>query len=366
MNASILAIGTELTDGQIVNSNAASIAARLKLMGVRSSLHLTVPDDRQLILWALDECAKHSDWLFITGGLGPTTDDFTRNVVADWAGLYLEFHPASWERVQNRLNSRGIPIQEFQKQQCYFPTGAKVLTNAAGTASGFQFNTKNKEIFVLPGPPKEVEAIWRDHLGFWMVNNTRQVDKILTRSWNTIGKTESQIAALVNPIMKGSELEVGFRVHYPYVEVKISYPLSEVTIAQIRITQVEQALSSFTVTHDGDDIAELVAQKLEGKKSFGISDPVTGSVLLNRLAKPLKNKLADFRWSFSSESISQNQDINLFTRHIEGSTCEVGLIQNGQIHLTRIEAPMTSVNQLERRRQYFAEMALVFWYKNLV
>src|SRR6185312_1777937 len=121
MKTSILSIGTELTSGQILNSNAQWIAARLKDFGVLNSLQLTVPDERDQMLRGLEYCAQDIDVIFITGGLGPTTDDFTRLIIAEWSGKKLLWNEESWQHIVQRLSSRGRDIKDIQKQQAYFP-----------------------------------------------------------------------------------------------------------------------------------------------------------------------------------------------------------------------------------------------------
>ena len=153
MKASILAIGTELTTGQIINKNAATISEKLKAAGVVITTHLTVPDDRPLILEALKFLEPKSDLLFITGGLGPTSDDFTRDVISEWCGSKMKFDETSWAHIQERLSTRGFNVREMQKQQCYFPENSKILFNAEGTAHGFKLNQKISKFMFYPARP---------------------------------------------------------------------------------------------------------------------------------------------------------------------------------------------------------------------
>ena len=121
MKASILALGTELTTGQIANKNAAWISEKLKSFGVVVSMHLTVPDDRKLILESLHYIEQHADLIFVTGGLGPTSDDFTRDIITEWAEKKMVFDAQSWEQILERFKNRGFTARDIQKQQCYFP-----------------------------------------------------------------------------------------------------------------------------------------------------------------------------------------------------------------------------------------------------
>src|SRR4051794_7715109 len=114
--ASILAVGTELTTGQVTNRNAAWISEQLVHLGVEVVLHETVPDDRHGIRRALDHCAGLSQFIFVTGGLGPTTDDFTREIIAEWLGQPLQFHEEIWKQVSTRLTDLGVPVAESNRQ----------------------------------------------------------------------------------------------------------------------------------------------------------------------------------------------------------------------------------------------------------
>ena len=137
MKATILGVGTELTTGQITNKNGSWISKQLMSYGVTTASHIVVPDDKKLITQALDYCANTSQIIFITGGLGPTSDDFTRDLISEWTNQKLVFDDSSWKHVQDRLTSRGFTVKDIQRQQCYFPETAKVLTNAHETANGF-------------------------------------------------------------------------------------------------------------------------------------------------------------------------------------------------------------------------------------
>ena len=118
--ASILTIGTEITTGQITNTHAAWISERLVQMGFEVVLHESVPDDRTLILQSLERCAGISKLIFVCGGLGPTTDDITRNVIAQWANMALEFDDEAMKHIVERLSGFGVPMVSSQRQQCFF------------------------------------------------------------------------------------------------------------------------------------------------------------------------------------------------------------------------------------------------------
>lgn len=362
MKASILAIGTELTTGQIINKNAATISYKLKLLGINPQVHLTVPDDVNLIHSAL-KFIENNDLIFITGGLGPTTDDFTRDRIAEWTGLKMNFDENSWKHIQERLQSRGFTVREMQKQQCYFPEGAKILSNSEGTANGFKLNYKNATIYVLPGPPREIEAIWNTHIAAELNEITKTLNKVLTKAWDTIGLGESDVAFLTEQALEGRPegLEVGYRVHLPYVEVKLSFISSQENIWSSWVKKVESALSNITVARDFVDIGTLCRNKIT-HLDFTFYDFVSAGYLHSRLSNELKNIKT---WSFKQSN--QTPDADLFEQEdnflallgYEFDKCIVICSINGSRTQKIIDAPMKSLNMEERRRQYFAEMALV-------
>ena len=120
INVATLAVGTEVTDGQIVDRNSAMLSQLVIDLGFSVIEHRAVPDDRPLILDALNELGSKVDIIFVTGGLGPTSDDFTRELIADYVSQKLIFNEESWQHVVTTLKSRGVAAREIQKQQCYF------------------------------------------------------------------------------------------------------------------------------------------------------------------------------------------------------------------------------------------------------
>lgn len=361
MKSAILGVGTELTDGQIVNRNAAWLSEHLKELGPRTVMHLTVPDDRALILEALDACAAKADLIFITGGLGPTSDDFTRDLVAAWSGLPLEFDPESWRHLVDRLTARHYPVKEMQRQQCYFPKGAVILTNSQGTANGFRLRAKDRDLVVLPGPPREVEAIWNDHLRPWLNEKGAALDPVLTRSWDTVGLGESQVAELTEPLVQGLNGEVGYRVHLPYVEVKLNLTRSEWARNEELLTRIESVLGPHTIARDGEDLAREVARRWGFLTDVAVVDEVTGHILLSRLNEAWRPLWQGARWTLSSRDFDAGATTKMFLKKVDEHSVRVGFIHNRQRRETVIEAPMRAETMAERRKQYFAEMALLFW-----
>ncbi|WP_413584825.1 competence/damage-inducible protein A [Bdellovibrio sp. HCB274] len=365
MIASVLGIGTELVDGQIVNKNAAWISEKLKNLGLITKLHLVVPDERKLISEALDYCGQYSDLMFVTGGLGPTSDDFTRELISEWTGLELKWDEGSWIHIKERLEPRGYVVKEIQRQQCYFPEGSKVIKNSEGTANAFFVEAKGKKIFVLPGPPREIEAVWKSEIAAWLEKSVEGLDPYITRHWDTIGMGESDVATLVEQALANVNVEKGYRVHLPYVEVKMSFYKSQEEKMRVHVERVTEALRHITVTRDQQDVPLMLSLALKSYSSVGVLDSATGQFLINRLMPVMRDFMTEKPWSFSSHAVDPEAQVRLSITPKGEHSVVVGVERGKKKFYTTITAPYKAMPMRERRAQYFAEMAMVFWLRHL-
>lgn len=157
--ADIVTIGDEILIGQVVDSNSANIARFLNSLGIRVAAKYSVGDDPQAIRNALLYAVGRVQVLILTGGLGPTRDDITKNTLADFFGCPLEFNAEVYDHLQRYLLSRGRQLNEAHRTQAYVPSCAKALLNDHGTAPGMRFEKDGTVIFSLPGVPYEMEAM---------------------------------------------------------------------------------------------------------------------------------------------------------------------------------------------------------------
>ncbi|MFP5520628.1 MAG: competence/damage-inducible protein A [Bdellovibrionia bacterium] len=370
MKAIVIAIGSEITSGQITNSNASWISKKLQDLGVQTPWHLTVPDDFNLIMEALLFAEKSADLLFVTGGLGPTSDDFTRDVVAQWAQQEMVYDPKSWDMLSERLLSRGYSVKEIQRQQCYFPKNARVLKNFEGTANGFHFKNKNLEVFVLPGPPREVHSIWHHGITDFLKTFCAHLDKKITSAWDTLGVGESDVALMVQEALSNfkalqEKVEVGYRVHLPYVEVKVSYNQSEAEALAPLLSSLDNKLNNITITRNGQEIIDSFIQKLKSYPQVQITDLATGSFLSNKLFSRIRKIQQHSKINFHNYAVNtldlNQQQLELTVLSLGKNEVEIRLAKNNQSRKIRLQSPHNSPLMEERRQQYFAEMALITW-----
>jgi nicotinamide-nucleotide amidase len=296
--AATLAVGTEVTDGQIVDANSAWISARLVAAGVSVIEHRAVADERADIERALLELSDRVDLLFVTGGLGPTSDDFTRDLIAQVYRAPLEFDEASWRHVEQTLASRGVPVREIQRQQCFFPKGARVLTNPAGTANAFflssSVNSRRLQVYALPGPPAEIAAVWQAHIANEIESLLPVDEREELALIRFMGRGESQVAEVVEEVLSGTGIRVGYRAHLPYVEVKIWFTAGGRSLAHQKITEIEGRLRPWFINRGEQDVADGLIDWIgaQSRKAPGfylkILDSATAGVLHNRITQRLK------------------------------------------------------------------------------
>lgn len=280
----ILAIGTELTDGQVLEKNAAWLASRLTEMGYRVLEHRTVADDRSTIEQAFSEFLRTSDGIVVTGGLGPTSDDFTRHCLATVLGRELIWDEPSWAKIAARLSQRGIPVTENQRAQAFFPTGSEVLTNSAGTANGFWLEDVGSTRFVavLPGPPAEIAAIWTDGLAARMKALAPRVADRKLLLFKTIGRGEGLLATETERILDDLEAEsgvsriaVGYRANVPYVELKFWLNQETLSLERSLREKVSAAFSDVLIGEGDFDFADRILNIVVAGGSLAILDNVT-------------------------------------------------------------------------------------------
>jgi molybdenum cofactor synthesis domain-containing protein len=290
LRASILTIGTEVSSGQIINSNAAWIADQLVNLKMNPVWHLTVPDDEREIMDALNLAASRTRLLFITGGLGPTADDFTRQVVCRWWGDSLEFQPGSWEKIIQRFQMLGITPPDSNKQQCYFPSQSRVLDNPAGTADAFYLQRKDLQVWVLPGPPEEIKAIWRSSIQQQLMELGRDSDSYRLFRWHLIGKSESAVGEIVEAAIAGSTLVSGYRPHAPYIEVKIWCRESELKKNQPWLDQLNAALHPWLIGRDDEDSIDRLLERFRSFSHIIVHDHGSSGAFTDRLGQAWRKK----------------------------------------------------------------------------
>jgi len=161
--AEIIAIGSELLLGQIIDTNTSYLAARLQEIGLETAFQTMVGDDRKRMTSVIRRAIQRSKVIITTGGIGPTEDDLTREIVAEVCGKNLVFHPKLFKLIKSFFDRAGFVMAPNNRKQAYLPSGARLIPNLQGTAPGFFMETqRGSMIAVLPGVPREMKKMVQD------------------------------------------------------------------------------------------------------------------------------------------------------------------------------------------------------------
>jgi nicotinamide-nucleotide amidase len=202
LNAEILSVGTELLLGDIVNTNAAAIARGLAAMGINVYHQAVVGDNAHRLEESVREALSRSDLLVMTGGLGPTYDDLTKETVAAYFKKKLVMHPESLERLERFFLNRGRPMTENNKKQAMMPEGCIVINNDHGTAPGCIIEQDGKIAIMMPGPPREMVPMFEGAVFDYL---SRRSDSVLvSQSVNMFNIGEAQAEETLREMMLNS------------------------------------------------------------------------------------------------------------------------------------------------------------------
>jgi nicotinamide-nucleotide amidase len=200
MRAEILAVGTEILLGDIVNTNAHYLSKRLADLGISVYYQTAVGDNEERLLNAYDLAFGRADIVIATGGLGPTKDDLTKEIGAKYFNKQLVLHEESFEHIKQFFIRYNRPLSEGNKKQAYFPEGSLILPNPNGTAPGCIIEENNKILVMLPGPPKEMVPMFENSVVPFLNKFSDAV--LVSKTLRVVGLGESAMAEKVEDIME--------------------------------------------------------------------------------------------------------------------------------------------------------------------
>jgi len=241
-SAEIIAIGTELLLGEIVDTNTAFIARALRDIGVNLFRTTTVGDNAIRIAQAIQQAFDRAEIVLTTGGLGPTVDDPTREAVALAMGVEVEYHPELWAQIQARFNRYGRIPTENNRRQAYIPIGATAVENPVGTAPAFFVDRNGKVIFSLPGVPSEMEYLLEQAVIPYLRQRFHLQGIIKTRVLHTAGVGESVIDDRIGDLEELVNPTVGLAAHSGQVDVRITAKADSIEEADMMIDKVDDEL----------------------------------------------------------------------------------------------------------------------------
>jgi nicotinamide-nucleotide amidase len=365
LKAAIFTIGTEVVDGEIVNTNAAWLAHQLDHYGFSVTHHISTSDTESDMKEVLEWLVRKVDWVFVSGGLGPTSDDRTRNVVADVVGKKLVYSEEIWNQLGENYRARGFTVTEDHKQQCYFPENCTKLENPVGSALGFVSEIQDTRIIVLPGPPSELKGVFAH--GVEPGIQALRLKKAKLVKWVCLGITESGAAEKVEEAIGGRNLEIGYRADIPYVHVKVWIP--EDHADKPIIEAVNGVIGEFSVGTGTGDPGRVFAEALARLPDYRIrfSDLLSGGQLIARLGDLNVFDTHSAGFSNTSENGSLNEKSVLFSLGADDrESVRVNVragVRLGE-HTTNevlMDPPYTVDLSSPRTQRYYAEQALHAW-----
>jgi nicotinamide-nucleotide amidase len=287
MRAMLITTGTELLLGDVQDAHLAFVAREILPLGLRIHERRTVPDSH-VIRRALAELFPHCEILFVTGGLGPTTDDITREMVAESLGLELYQDPQLLAGLQQRLQVRGIKWTAGIARQADVLPGARILPNENGSASGFYLQANinpgipSPHLFVLPGPPRELQPMFRKFAMPILKSIVAVPLPVERRSYSIAGVGESLVEkAIGEKVLAIPGIELGYCARPGEVEVRIIGQPDAIQTAEA-IIRDELGVSIFS---DNDEALEEVVVRLlkQRNETVATAESCTGGLIANKI-----------------------------------------------------------------------------------
>jgi nicotinamide-nucleotide amidase len=272
LNAEIIAIGDELVTGQRLDTNSRWLSAELAILGIPVTFHTTAADTMEAGIEAFQNAAHRADIVISTGGLGPTADDLTRDVLATVAAAPLELSETALEAIEARFARRGVPCPESNRRQALFPRGSHEIPNPNGTAPGIDLTisvgTRTPRVIALPGVPAELKPMWAATVMPALIAMLPEQATILQRRIKCFGAGESAIEAMLPDLVRrGRDPLVGITAHEATITLRIA-------------ARGRDAAECFAKIAD----TERVIRECLGELVFGVEDDEVEDAALAALA----------------------------------------------------------------------------------
>ena len=292
----ILCIGDELLDGRVQDQNAAWFGARLAREGLRLAASCFVADDINEIIAFLERASKRSDFLLVSGGLGPTDDDITREAFAEWLSAPLVEDGRALEDLRTRYELLRRPVAETNHKQALFPEGAEVLHTEVGTAAGFRLVANGCTVDVVPGVPKELRWFVETHTLPPMLGNS--VGAKRTRRWQLFGLGESEVAAR----LEGLDLlscHLHYEARFPEVHLfaRTTEAAAATAIEDLEVAILERIGQHLIAVDDESLVSRLAKRLIDRRWSVATAESCTGGQIARRLTS-ISGATAYFREGF--------------------------------------------------------------------
>lgn len=315
MRCDVLAVGTELLLGQIVDTNSAWLGEQLAAAGVDSFEHRQVGDNHARLLEALRELVGRADAVVVTGGIGPTPDDVTREVLADLSGVALRRDEDLVREIEARFSSRGRAMPANNLRQADVPEGATVLSNPIGTAPGLRVEVGGAVVYAVPGVPHEMHRMFAEQVLPDLLTRAGVRAAIVSRTLKTWGTSESALAEAIADRVEGQTnptiafLARGIEGLCVRITAKAETEEEAAALAAAEEAELRAKLGALVFAVDDETMESTVLEQLRGRGwTLAVAESLTGGLVGARLAS-VPGSSATFRGGVVSYSTDVKRSV---------------------------------------------------------
>lgn len=280
MNADIVSIGDELLIGQVINTNSSWIARQLNLIGIKVKKMITIGDIKQEIILTLKESSQNSNIIFITGGLGPTSDDITKPALCEYFNTSMRFDDEVFSIVDQFVSKRGGFMNDLNREQAMVPVSARIIKNKIGTAPGLLFEKDSVIYISMPGVPFEMEAMMNESI-LPLIKEQFHLPIIFHKTILTTGIPESKLAITIEKWENQlpEDIKLAYLPSPGMVRLRLSGYGNETLINSIskEVDKLKLILRDAIYGFDSDTMESVVGGLLKSRnKTLATAESCTG------------------------------------------------------------------------------------------
>ncbi|ODA41330.1 competence/damage-inducible protein A [Desulfosporosinus sp. BG] len=284
MKAEIVATGTELLLGETLNTSAHYLTGKLSSLGIEVDYHTTVGDNLERLEQVLRQAIGRTDLLVTTGGLGPTVDDMTKELVAKVLDLKMELDASSLEQIKQFFGRRKAPMPSSNEKQAYFPKDSKILPNPIGTAPGAIIEKNGKTVIILPGPPFEMRPMFDNYVWPELQRIIEpQAERMKERVLKVFGMGESAIEEVLGELMSLPDITMALLAKRAEMHIRLVARSSATTSGEAldRVEgEIRRRLGDKVFGRDQETMIGIVGQTLINKHlTIATAESCTGGLL---------------------------------------------------------------------------------------
>ncbi len=305
MDAEIIAVGTELLMGELVDSNSAFLASEFPKLGISLKIAVKIGDNLGDLVNGLNIALTRSDVVITTGGLGPTSDDLTRESIAQYFDEDMEVDPGLLKDLEENFSRRGTKMPKTNIKQATLIPSATSLPNPNGTAPGWFVSKDSKIVIAMPGPPIELIAMWKNHVAPKLDSLSDGI-AISTKNLKTFGRSEGELDELLSDLFKQENPYLGIYSKQDGIHLRAIAKSSTITKADSLINkiqgQIRDKVGDGFIWGTDDDIPSEVATNLLHSKALRlcVTESYTGGVVCSLLSECINFEKVFFRGTVNS------------------------------------------------------------------